>query len=480
MQSSVRQPLALAGVGVAMMLASAWSFDSLPGTHQVVGVVRGVVFDSLLDAPLQGADVQLLQSGAPARTYDTRTDSTGAFVVEGVSPGSYAVGFFHPRLDSLGVDLPPLNIAVVDGAPTVVELATPSRETIVTAYCPANAVREGTTLYVGYVRDAQSGNTLGGANISVSWTELALREGGLNSVREGGIVAAGADGRFAVCNVPVDADLVVRAAFGADTTAPVSLNFPEFGILGRDLFLASGSGGGGGSSVSRFSSLTGRVRSPLGNPVIGARVSVLGSSGEVRSLEGGEFMVPSVLGGSTTIEVRAVGYDPYRRSIDIRTGPGRENVIDVHLSRSATTLAPVTVVDRANSRLLRSGFDQRRRSAAGRFLDEADLERMRVDRTTSALAQMPGMTTRTASRGTRLFMRDPTGRACSPTVWVDGTPYSPAAEADVDGAVDIDMLADPSRIAGIEIYRRASQAPLQFGGTMRTACGVIVIWRKES
>jgi hypothetical protein len=74
-------------------------------------------------------------------------------------------------------------------------------------------------------------------------------------------------------------------------------------------------------------------------------------------------------------------------------------------------------------------------------------------------------------------MRDPQGLVCAPAVWVDGAPYLPAAES--EQVVDIDLLADLTNIAGIEIYRRASQAPLRYAGTTRDACGVVVIWRKE-
>ncbi len=66
---------------------------------------------------------------------------------------------------------------------------------------------------------------------------------------------------------------------------------------------------------------------------------------------------------------------------------------------------------------------------------------------------------------------------CAPTVWLDGSRWNPIAER--DSVVDIDALVDPSIIAGIEFYRRATQAPLQWGGTTRDACGVIVLWTRD-
>ena len=47
----------------------------------------------------------------------------------------------------------------------------------------------------------------------------------------------------------------------------------------------------------------------------------------------------------------------------------------------------------------------------------------------------------------------------------------------MDQAISLDDLGHPSIIAGIEVYRSASQVPVQFGGTsVDTLCGVIVIW----
>ena len=45
--------------------------------------------------------------------------------------------------------------------------------------------------------------------------------------------------------------------------------------------------------------------------------------------------------------------------------------------------------------------------------------------------------------------------------------------------LNIDDIAHPSSIAGIEVYRSGAQVPVRFGGGgMETQCGVIVVWTK--
>jgi hypothetical protein len=49
----------------------------------------------------------------------------------------------------------------------------------------------------------------------------------------------------------------------------------------------------------------------------------------------------------------------------------------------------------------------------------------------------------------------------------------------MDEALSLDDIGHPSTIAAVEVYRSASQVPVQFGGTsVETLCGVIVIWTR--
>ena len=74
------------------------------------GTIRGVVTDSLISrGPLQGATVVL--QGAP---HTAVTDRLGRFVMRDVPAGSYAIGFFHPSLDSLEATAPVKRLEVAN------------------------------------------------------------------------------------------------------------------------------------------------------------------------------------------------------------------------------------------------------------------------------------------------------------------------------------------------------------------------------
>lgn len=443
------------------------------GAPSVFVQVSDTVYDSLAEAPLAGADVQLLGEGSPARVYDARTDSLGEFSFGEVAEGAYLAGFFHPSLDSLGIEIPARRVVVSGADRSDLALATPSRATIFGALCPDSTHHEDGTLLVGVVRSAVTGAPMPGAMISVQWSGLSFLDGGLSAVLQGKSMPVSSEGRFSFCNVPPDAGVTLRAAAGVDTSGAILLTFPPVGITSRDIYVAPRVS----DELLSAASLSGRVTGRAGTPIAGARVSLAGWESAARTDSSGRFSFPQVPGGSTMLEVRGPGIEPVRIPIDLRSGPSAQNVITVVAQPAAQVLAPITVVDRRSDVLLRSGFDQRRQGGFGRFVDDAMLEKMPNYSITAVLSQFPGTLLRAGGRGSRLYMRDPKGLVCAPTVWVDGTQFLP--EHEYDGAVDLDLLVDPSRVAGIEIYRRVNQAPLQFAGTTRSACGVIVIWRKE-
>ncbi|MBC7896727.1 MAG: hypothetical protein H7066_15020, partial [Cytophagaceae bacterium] len=182
-------------------------------------------------------------------------------------------------------------------------------------------------------------------------------------------------------------------------------------------------------------------------------------------------------GGTTTVAVRAVGFDAARHAMDLRTGPNA-NTLSVTLSRSVTTLAAVSILETADVVLSRVGFMERSRAGSGRYLDADDIAKAPGVTPAQLIGRFPGTLFKSAGRGSRLFMTDTRGGQCPPTVWVDGQRLEATAEAEVDGVIDIDFWTDPTRIAGIEVYTRANEAPLQYGGTNKSACGVVVIWHR--
>ncbi|HMG17230.1 MAG TPA: TonB-dependent receptor plug domain-containing protein, partial [Gemmatimonadales bacterium] len=126
-------------------------------------------------------------------------------------------------------------------------------------------------------------------------------------------------------------------------------------------------------------------------------------------------------------------------------------------------------------------------------------------RITDLLSGLPGVNLVYASTGSAggmsVHLRGSNlaeGGTCRPRIFVDGALYArgdsrlrrPADEQAterrpedevqrLDQGLNLDDIGHPSTIAAIEVYRSASQVPVQFGGTsVETLCGVIIVWTR--
>src|SRR5690606_36681351 len=131
--------------------------------------------------PLAGATVQLVRPDAPEQGRTNVTDAAGSFRYDSLAPGPWVAAFLHPRLDSLGVEIPPRTIDVGAGE-TSLALAVPRAETIAAATC-SRAPEDSTGLLRARVRDAATDLPLPGSTVRVSWSELVVDGNGLRQVR---------------------------------------------------------------------------------------------------------------------------------------------------------------------------------------------------------------------------------------------------------------------------------------------------------
>src|SRR5262249_32884584 len=148
----------LAGALLVMLASSA--------LHAQV-ILTGTVFDSLSHRPLAGAAVQVARDSTLQAKVAT-TDTAGRFRVDGLTPGRYLVGFLHPVVDSLGVELPPRRVTV-SGAEQHVDLAVPSAKTLGAAICRSQR-SDSAGLLVGHLHDATTSFPLVGT-VTVQWME---------------------------------------------------------------------------------------------------------------------------------------------------------------------------------------------------------------------------------------------------------------------------------------------------------------------
>jgi hypothetical protein len=248
-------------------LARALSAQTASGTTRLR--LSGAVWDSTLSAPLSGANVQAVRADDPTRLRTATTDVKGSFRLDSLEPGDYAVVVYHPRLDSLGIELLTRGVSVRSDNERVA-LLVPSARTLIARVCGAESAARGDGYLRGRLRDADQPGATRVGTVQAEWQALRLE--GRAVQRQMQTIQARTDsaGTFVLCGIPRNDNLQLRAWSGADSTGVAELLTDELGIVLRDLY-------------------TGRVRrQPLVVSVdsaghsLSATVDVLRGSGELR------------------------------------------------------------------------------------------------------------------------------------------------------------------------------------------------------
>jgi hypothetical protein len=448
--------------------------------------VSGVVRDSIGRAPLAGAIVQLVSADGVTRAGRTvMADSLGRFTIADVPDGRYALGFFHPMLDSLGLEPTLREVSVGGRQPVRADLATPSPARLRGAICGAAALTDSSGVVVGVVREARDGEPAAGTEVIGTWNELSFTATGLVRTTPRLVATTKEKGWFALCGVPSAGLMALSASRGSDSTDVIDLQVPADGFLRHDLYL-----GAAQTTVSaapldtaaradtlapaprRLRTGDGRLAGTVVSaverqPLAGARVGIAGGP-QTRANERGEWTLVNVPGGTRTLEVRAVGYYPQRRSVNVVAGAPP---VRVALSTLKAVLDTVRVTAARVRDRHRSGFEDRRRTGHGRYITLEDIARRNPVVTSDLFRTIPGLRVDRAEFGdVAVSMRGTFSERCAPNVYIDGQ-YMPLV-----GAEDIDSWVRPEDISAIEVYAGTSVPP-QFQQGL-SGCGSIVIWTK--
>ncbi len=485
----VRPARAALASGVLLMasLARPASGQVSDPARRVTGAtVSGVVRDSVARTPLAGAWVQLVAAdvqGAAARAVVS--DSLGHFAIAEVPDGRYTLGFFHPMLDSLGVEPMLREVIVRRGRAGRTDLSTPSPERLRAAICGARTPVDGSAVggvVVGVVRDARGRASVGGATVTGEWLEISFLPGGLIDRRRPRVVATtGPSGWFALCNVPSGGTMFVGASRGDETTDVIEIQVPSEGFLRRELFV-------GASRVvvvgdtTRVDTLApaprrlrvgdarlqGTVVTVVGERPLAGAIARLSDGPSSRADARGAWSIANAPAGTRTLEVRAVGFYPVRRAVDVLEGAAP---LHLALSTFQAVLDTVKIMAAGAPDRHLSGFEERSRTGLGRFLTAADLERRGVIETSDVFKNLPGVRTEYDTTGTlQITMRSSFGGYCAPSFYVDGLHLFTLA------ADELDNIVRAKSVRAIEVYTDATVPP-QFQQAM-SGCGAIVIWSK--
>jgi len=454
----------------------------------VGATVSGIVRDSIARRPLGGAIVQLVveRAGVPS-ALSVVSDSLGRFAIRDVPPGRHTIGFFHSMLDSLGLEPPQHQLEVRPNEAARIDLGIPSAERVRSAVCGGTSA-PGRTLLMGFVRGG--GAQVAGAQVTARWSEISFG-GGKPVQRSPQLVATSAsNGWFAICNVPSNGMLVLSASHGRDSTDVIELEMPADGFLRHDLHVGVSQLSDSGSTAQRIRRGDGRVSGTVvaladGRPLEGATVGIVDGP-QTRANQRGEWSIVGAPSGTRMLEIRALGYYPTRRAVDVVEGAPP---IRVALPTLKAILDTVRVTAARFADRYKSGFDDRRRTGLGHYVTAEEIARrrpvnmaqilrtisgLRLDATLVQTANVYDSTgaaiPQYATSNSKILMRASVGDWCYPAIYIDGHMMQ-----DLD-ADDVNMWLRPEEVLGIEVYPGIS-APPEFQPGM-TGCGSILIWRK--
>jgi hypothetical protein len=429
--------------------------------------VRGVAYDSVRRKPLAGAFVSVAGD-----TSITTTDAQGRFQLTGIRPGVHTFAAQHAALDSLGFFGLSTRAMVTDDHAEVT-LAVPSFATIWRATCGAAPVPKDSGLVYGTIRDGVRDRALGGATVTLTWIDLGVdkKQRAMHQREWRAVTRTTADGGYAICGIPRDVGLRIRAHTDSLASGLIDLTADGPRVQRRDLV----AGPPDEIDSVRRGTITGRLTSVTGDVVADARVLVDGVP-EVRSNAEGVFIARDVPVGTRQVEMLSIGLMPIVTAVDVAAGD---------TSRIAATFKKITSLDvvrvtaSAVQRRLVLELDERRRAGYGFIVDSSAI----AARGTiwSGLTGMPSVQVEHMGASLhRSYVSLPSTRGgrCIAKLWVDGQEQR---GFDGDPSTRFEQLTSlhPGDIAVIEVYPRLVSTAMEFASReVDDPCGAVVVWTK--
>ncbi|HYW51081.1 MAG TPA: carboxypeptidase regulatory-like domain-containing protein [Gemmatimonadaceae bacterium] len=468
------------GAIVAMLASDNAGAQSLPAAAgSGRALVSGIVYDSLASRPLGGATLQLVDADSVSGgVQHATTDSLGRFSFTAPRAGRYLLAFFHPRLDSLGLEMSARQVTTDGTSAVEVNLALPSPRTLLASLCGSDAADDD-ALILGFVRDARDRRGVDSATVTARWSELTLTRGAMDRSVVRRDARTPETGWFTICGAPSGGSVVLSAQRGADSTIQLEIEVPTTGFLHRDLYFGNAQPVPPSTDERNDSTLVevkltggGRLTGVVvaaqgGRPLDGARVGIANGP-QTRADAEGRWTLTAAPTGTRTLEVRAVAHYPVSQPVDVVEGAAAVRV-EMMTMQSVLDTVRITAKRLGSGRLIEF-MNRKRSSGSGRFLTSADIASRGVGRTSDLFRTIPGMQTQQVRNGNAIVtMRGGAGGRCQPVVFVNGFPMS---DVTTD---DIDMMSQPGELIGVEVYSAAG-APGQFIDWK--GCGSIVLWTR--
>ncbi len=182
-----------------------------------------------------------------------------------------------------------------------------------------------------------------------------------------------------------------------------------------------------------------------------------------RSSATGEFLIREMTPGWNKLRIRRLGY--VARSIDVVVAPsGSTRPLEVVLETSSFMLDTV-LVEAGSINAIPEMAGKRRTRGSGHYVSRSDIERQRPAYVSDVLRSVPGVSVRSSGIGSVVRLR-----GCRPAIFMDGVQAMNA---------ELDEVARPSDIEGMEIYSSWAGVPPQFVDRSGRSCGAILVWTRR-
>jgi Carboxypeptidase regulatory-like domain/TonB-dependent Receptor Plug Domain len=204
------------------------------------------------------------------------------------------------------------------------------------------------------------------------------------------------------------------------------------------------------------------AREPVASAELGLNLVGTGAL-TTRTARDGKFEFTNVPLAAGSITVRRLGYRAQTLTLDLeKVAAGTQ--LTFALETIATEVDPVTVQS-SNGRLSEF-YDHKNQNKFGHFFDRSDIDRQNPRVVSELFRTVPGASM-SAGQGTgnQLLLR-----GCRPLVWVNGVRTQ---------NLEVDDVAAPSEVEGIEVYPSWAGTPGQYMDRENRACGTVIIWTRR-
>jgi Carboxypeptidase regulatory-like domain len=442
--------------------------------------IRGTIVDSA-----SGKGVAHARVSVGGTALQVTTDSLGRFAIAGAPSGEQMLAIHTPSLDSLnaGYSAP----VTVGAGTTNVAVRVPSALQIAATACGSGYGAGG--ILLGKLRvDGDSSASLAGT-VSAEWgaRSSGTEATAVHTAGDSRWVSATADarGRFALCGVPLDTLLTLKALTDRASGQSGNLRVPASARFARTEIVLR-------KEVATAAILAGLVTDSANMPIGGVEVSLPDLSRTTLTNEQGAFAFRDVPPGAQRVLVRHVGYGPVEAQVAIEAG----RTVERHIRMvRATNLDSVVVTAKAVDHQL-DDFEENKKVGLGHFLTRAELATQEARPTASVVASLPGIKVATVGpyawigsgrhnatslkRGAPSLDRSDEAKGaprwdCYALVYVDDhLVFRNQLHSGVQEPL-FDINSIPvAEIEAIEYYASAAETPTKYS-TLNSQCGVVVI-----